>query len=130
MAVREALPDSSYTPTILVALGSWSSSLRANVLGFWSETFYQPLPFCAFSAVIVLSPLGITLDEPLGLFFATVLRIEGGSRYSYSRAWNMERLRRSAIWLPMKGRDEPDLEYMRALTHASEFAPAEEPWGT
>lgn len=77
--------------------------------GSVGEAFYQPKPFWASDDVNVLYPLGFKLNEKLALFFCTVLRHEK-QMWSYARKWNKEKMKNTAILLPVDESNKPDFE--------------------
>lgn len=85
------------------------------------EAFYQREAFCAYSAVAVFQPKQ-ELPELVGLFLATVIRFEGASRYSYSRAWSIDRMKASSIWVPVTENGNLDFAYIEDLMGSSKFS--------
>lgn len=86
------------------------------------EAFYQRDAFCAYSAVAVFQPKQ-DISELAGLFLATVIQFEGTSRYGYSRAWSIDRMKTSSIWVPVTDEGTLNLEYIEEVIKASKFAP-------
>lgn len=72
--------------------------------------FLQPVPYCASDDVHVL-----IARENVGigalLFACSVIRNER-YRFSYGRKWNMQRMRRSTLYLPATPTGEPDWLWM------------------
>lgn len=85
------------------------------------EAFYQREAFCAYSAVAVFQPKQ-AISELVGLFLATVIRFEGASRYSYSRAWSIDRMKDSSIWVPVTADGVLDIAYIENVISSSKFS--------
>lgn len=90
--------------------------------GSVAETFYQPAPFWASDDVNVLYPKGFAMSPQIGMFLATVIRLEK-YRFSYGRKWHLERMRESEIRLPVKKDGSPDWgfieDYVKTLPFSS-----------
>lgn len=85
-----------------------------------ADSFYQPVPFWASDDVNVLYPK-FEMSPAAALFIATVIGKEK-YRFSYGRKWHLERMRESAIHLPMNDAGEPDFAYMEAFIEALPFS--------
>lgn len=85
-----------------------------------ADSFYQPVPFWASDDVNVLYPK-FEMSPAAALFIATVIGKEK-YRFSYGRKWHLERMRESAIHLPMNDAEEPDFAYMEAFIEALPFS--------
>lgn len=85
-----------------------------------ADAFYQPVPFWASDDVNVLYPK-FEMSPAAALFIATVIGKEK-YRFSYGRKWHLERMRESAIHLPMNDAGEPDFVYMEAFIEALPFS--------
>jgi type I restriction enzyme M protein len=76
-----------------------------------AEAFYQPEPFWASDDVNVLYPK-FPMDVPTALFICAIIRREK-YRFSYGRKWGLDRMRVSAIKLPVTATGNPDWDLMR-----------------
>lgn len=85
-----------------------------------ADAFYQPVPFWASDDVNVLYP-NFEMSPAVALFIATVIGKEK-YRFSYGRKWHLERMRQSAIHLPMNDSGEPDFDYMEHFIKALPFS--------
>lgn len=85
------------------------------------EAFYQKDDFCAYSAVAVFQPKQ-EISELVGLFLATVIRFEGSSRYGYSRAWSIDRMKASSIWVPVVEDGSLNISYIERIIKDSKFS--------
>lgn len=85
------------------------------------EAFYQKDNFCAYSAVAVFQPKQ-EISESVGLFLATVIRFEGTSRYGYSRAWSIDRMKASSIWVPVLEDGSLNISYIERIVKDSKFS--------
>jgi len=85
-----------------------------------ADAFYQSVPFWASDDVNVLYPK-FDMVPAVALFISTVIRKEK-YRFSYGRKWHLERMRESAIHLPMNDAGEPDFAYMEAFIKALPFS--------
>lgn len=85
-----------------------------------ADAFYQPMPFWASDDVNVLYPK-FKLSPAVALFIATVIGKEK-YRFSYGRKWHLERMRESAIHLPMNDAGTPDFAYMEAFINTLPFS--------
>lgn len=77
-------------------------------------TFYQPAPFCANSHVHVLRRRDGDINAAVGMFLATVIRLEM-PKYSYGRAWGFQRLLQSTLRLPADREGRPAWSEMERL---------------
>jgi hypothetical protein len=79
------------------------------------EAFFQPMPFCAsLDDIRVLQPIGFKLDTYTGLFICVLIRREK-FRYNYGRKFGSDRIRKTKIVLPTKGKKEVDWDLIRKL---------------
>lgn len=85
-----------------------------------ADSFYQPVPFWASDDVNVLYPK-FEMSPAAALFIATVIGKEK-YRFSYGRKWHLERMRESAIHLPMNDAGEPNFVYMESFIKALPFS--------
>jgi hypothetical protein len=85
-----------------------------------ADSFFQPVPFWASDDVNVLYPKFKMLPA-VALFIATVISKEK-YRFSYGRKWHLERMRGSAIHLPMNDVGQPDFAYMEAFIEILPFS--------
>ena len=90
--------------------------------GSIGATFYQTVPYASNSHVCILTPNDdVKLNTATALFLGAVIRHEG-SRYSFSHAWSLERMRSTSIKLPVTDDGSPDWElmarYIRGTRHS------------
>ncbi len=85
-----------------------------------ADSFYQPVPFWASDDVNVLYPK-FEMSPAVALFIATVIGKEK-YRFSYGRKWHLERMRESAIHLPVNDVGEPDFAYMEDFIETLPFS--------
>jgi hypothetical protein len=95
-------------------------TITVNYNGSVAEAFYQPVPFWASDDVNVLYPK-FSMSPSVALFIATVISKEK-YRFSFGRKWHLERMRESAINLPMKAVGEPDFQYMERFIDVLPFS--------
>jgi hypothetical protein len=95
-------------------------TITVNYNGSVAEAFYQPAPFWASDDVNVLYPKFV-MSPSVALFIATVISKEK-YRFSFGRKWHLERMRESAIHLPIKIAGEPDFQYMERFIDALPFS--------
>ncbi len=76
-------------------------SLNLQGQGGSGLAYYQQNKFYATSTVGILTPVGFTLTENIGIFLATVLSLLK-QNYSFGRGISQERLQKETIKLPMK----------------------------
>ena len=87
--------------------------ITVNYNGSVGEAFYQPEPFWPTDDVLVLIPKTekfIRFNEKIALFICTIIKLER-FRFHYSRKWNMERMRKTIMKLPVC-EEELDLDFM------------------
>lgn len=85
-----------------------------------ADSFYQPVPFWASDDVNVLYPK-FEMSPAVALFIATVIGKEK-YRFSYGRKWHLERMRESAIHLPINDAGDPDFAYMETFINTLPFS--------
>lgn len=95
-------------------------TITVNYNGSVAEAFYQPVPFWASDDVNVLYPKFV-MSPSVALFIATVISKEK-YRFSFGRKWHLERMRDSAIHLPLKSAEEPDFQYMERFIGVLPFS--------
>lgn len=76
------------------------NTISVNYNGSVGEAFYQPDPYWATDDVNVLYAKHHKLNRYIGLFIATVIRLEK-YRFSYGRKWTLENMKASEIFLPV-----------------------------
>lgn len=89
------------------------NQISVNYNGSVGEAFYQREPFYATDDVLVLSPKiekFSKFNEKIGLFVCSIIKLER-FRFHYSRKWNIERMKKSAMRLPTKN-GTIDLDFM------------------
>lgn len=89
--------------------------------GSVGEVFYQDVPFCASTAVSVLTP-NFDMSKNCALFLCAVLRFEGKTLFSYSRKWGIGRIKDSSVWIPVTESGILDLSYIEKLMGSSKFS--------
>lgn len=89
--------------------------------GSVGEVFYQEAPFCASSAISVLTPR-FKMSKLTAMFLCTVLRLEGKTLFSYSRKWGLDRLNGSSVWVPVTPAGALNIAYIEDLMGASKFS--------
>jgi len=77
------------------------------------RTFYQHSTFVPSNNVTCLYPNGFKLNKYIGLFIATLCKLEI-PRYSYGRIVNNKQLKNTIIRLPVNIDGKPDLAYMES----------------
>jgi hypothetical protein len=91
--------------------------LSIAIDGSVGEVFFQPIPFCANTAVVALVPK--QLISKAGLFFmAALIRREGKLKYGYGRKWGLGRMQSSEVRLPVNEDGMPDWGYMQTVVQA------------
>lgn len=94
--------------------------ITVNYNGSVGEAFYQAEPFWASDDVNILYPNGWEMNQYVGLFIATIIKVER-PKYNYGRKWTKEIMERSVIKLPTKD-GKPDFllmeEYMKTLPYS------------
>ena len=91
--------------------------LSVAIDGSVGETFFQPLPFCANTAVVALIPKRHMTREAM-LFMAALIRREGKFKYGYGRKWGLGRMKDSELRLPIADGGLPDWAYMQKVVQA------------
>lgn len=84
--------------------------------------FYQDKPFFASDDVQVLVPKS-DMSRWSMLFVAAMIRFER-SRFSYGYKWNMARMKRTEVKLPVTPEGEPDWNYMESVMRSLPFSAA------
>ena len=74
------------------------------------EAFYQPIPFCITTDVIVLKPK-FSINVYSAMFLITLIKKEK-YRYSYGRKWTVNRMKKSILKLPVDNNEKPDWCFM------------------
>ena len=87
--------------------GSITVPYNGNSVG---KAFYQPRPFFASDDVIVLVPK-TPLTSAAAHFLCALIRVER-FRFSYGRKWNMERMTKAVMRLPITVEGEPNWSLM------------------
>jgi len=100
------------------------NTISVSYNGSVAEAFYQPAPYWATDDVNVLYPKNFELTPETALFICTLIRLEK-YRFSYGRKWHLERMRESAIKLPVIADGTPDWDFMerhiRSLPYSSQI---------
>lgn len=99
-------------------------TISVSYNGSVAEAFYQPEPYWATDDVNVLYPKGFKLTPETALFICTLIRLEK-YRFNYGRKWHLERMRDSAIKLPVTADGNPDwafmTRYIQSLPYSSQL---------
>lgn len=99
----------------------WGANcITVNYNGSVGEAFYQSEPFWASDDVNVLYPKGWELNKYLGLYIATIIKLER-PKYNYGRKWTKDIMKKSVIKLPTKN-GKPDFEYMENYIRSLPYA--------
>jgi len=85
--------------------------ITVNYNGSVGEAFYQPSPFWASDDVNVLYAKGWTLNKHIAMFIATVIKANR-YKFSYGRKWTLDKMKKSAIKLPVTTKGSPNWDYM------------------
>lgn len=97
-----------------------ANCITVNYNGSVGEAFYQSEPFWASDDVNVLYPNGWELKKYIGMFIATVIKVER-PKYNYGRKWTKTIMEKSIIKLPTKDA-KPDFEYMENYIRSLPYA--------
>ena len=81
------------------------------------RTFYQERPFWATDDVNVLYPK-FEINKYNALFLAPLIKA-AGKNYVYKDKWQIEDMKKTSIYLPVKG-EMPDWKYMENYMRALE----------
>ncbi|MEP7163109.1 MAG: restriction endonuclease subunit S [Ferruginibacter sp.] len=88
------------------------NTITVNYNGSVGEAFYQPDPFWASDDVNVLYPK-FELDKYIAFFLISLIRKEK-FRFNYGRKWEMAKMNRSMIMLPIDKKGNPDWQLMKS----------------
>lgn len=97
--------------------------ITVNYNGSVGEAFYQPVPFFATDDILVLSPIPEqfpTFNSKIGLFLCSVIKLER-FRFHYSRKWNIERMKKSTMRLPVLSDGSIDILYIESAMDGFRF---------
>lgn len=98
-----------------------AGSISVPHTGNIAYAFYQPEPFFASHHMLILCPR-TPLTPAAALFVCALIRAER-FRFSFGRAWSLERMKRSTIRLPVTPNGDPDWDFaerfIRALPYSS-----------
>lgn len=81
------------------------NTISLSYNGSVGEAFYQKDPYWATDDVNALYSKYDGFNEPIGLFFATVLRQEK-YKFSYGRKWTLDNMKRTVVKLPIKHNED------------------------
>lgn len=116
-----AIDDNNGVRQKITAEKLWDANcITVNYNGSVGEAFYQSEAFWASDDVNVLYPKGWELNKYIGLFIATIIKLER-PKYNYGRKWKKEIMAKSIIKLPSKN-GSPDFEYMEAYIRALPYS--------
>lgn len=79
--------------------------------GSVGETFYQDEPYWASDDINVLTLRDFKLNAEVAEYLCTVLK-KAGSKYGYTYKWNVSRMKKSIISLPVTANKVVDFQYM------------------
>lgn len=79
--------------------------------GSVGETFYQDVPYWASDDINVLTLRDFKLNAEVAEYLCTVLK-KAGSKYGYTYKWNVSRMKKSIISLPVTANKVVDFQYM------------------
>lgn len=91
--------------------------ITVNYNGSVGCSYYQEEPFHASDDVNVLYLKNGTLDRNAALFFCTVL-FSRSAQFNYTEKWNLERMTKTDILLPVKPNGQIDFDFIRQLISA------------
>ena len=84
--------------------------------------FFQPIDYITGNNITKLEPKNFKLNIWTGLFFKVIIDLES-FRYSYSRAFNLQRIKNTTIKLPIKKNGKIDFnfmeEFLKNLRHSN-----------
>ena len=92
--------------------------ITVNYNGSVGEAFYQTEPFWASDDVNVLYLKGYELNSNLALYLITHIK-KKGLLFSYQNKWNVERMEKTSISLPIKNK-QPDFDFMETYIKATQ----------
>lgn len=87
--------------------------------GSIGQTYFQDKAFWATDDVNVLYPK-FQMNKYSALFIAPLIR-SVGKNYAYTDKWKIEDMKNSIIYLPVKGSNQPDWEYMENYMKSIEY---------
>ena len=96
------------------------NTITVNYNGSVGEAFYQAEPFYASDDVNVLYPK-FEMNIFIGLFIASIIRREK-YRFSYGRKWNIQRMKKSELFLPVTDCRNPDWGFMESFILSMPFS--------
>jgi len=97
-----------------------SNLITINANGSIGESFFQKHKFIASGDVIILIPINFILNDFIGMFLTTILRLDK-YKYSYGRKIDLSRLKNTFIKLPTKN-NTPDWDYMENYIKSLPYA--------
>lgn len=87
--------------------------ITVNYNGSVGEAYYQTEPFWASDDVNVLHLKNHELNKYIALFLITVIR-QNKAHFDFGRKWNLEKMRRTLIRVPVNEQDEINWEFMES----------------
>lgn len=100
------------------------NTLTVSYNGSVAEAFFQPAPYWCSDDVNALYLKGRPLTAEIGLFLATVIRLEK-YRFNYGRKWSLDKMLASVIRLPSKLEHDvevPDYDFMTRYIQSLPFS--------
>ena len=88
-----------------------SNTITVCYNGSVGETFYQDEPYWASDDINVLTLKNFKLNAEIAEYLCAVLK-KAGSKYGYTYKWNVSRMKKSAISLPVDDKGNMDFQYM------------------
>ena len=92
------------------------NTISVSYDGSIGEAFYQEKAFWCSDAVNVFYPK-FHMNKPRALFICTLIRKER-YRFSYGRKWDLDKMKRSIIFLPATSNNHPDWEWIDSYMHS------------
>lgn len=96
------------------------NTITVNYNGSVAEAFFQPKPFWASDDVNVLYPK-FEINSFTGMFFVTLIKLEK-YRFNYGRKWHVDRMKNSALRLPVDSEGQPDFRFMEEYIKTLPFS--------
>lgn len=99
-----------------------AGTLTVPYNGSVGHAFYHDQPYFASDDVQVLVPK-VAMSKWALLFAAAMIRFEK-DRFTYGYKWNLARMKKTTIKLPVSAEDTPDWDYMEAYMKGLPFSVA------
>lgn len=96
--------------------------ITVNYNGSVGEAFYQEKPFWASDDVNVLYPQPWwRLNRYVAMFLITVIK-ENRYLFSYGRKWNIDKMKKTKLLLPVDDNGKPDFNFMEQYIRSLQYA--------